>query len=360
MESFKDKKLYIEFLRTFAIFWVIFNHTEHKGFSLFTSYPANSIEFWIYLFLSVFCKLSVPLFFAISGSLLLNKEESIKDVYLKRITKICIALIVFSFIFYLQNIHDTSGTLSLHDFFKQLYISDWNYSYWYLYAFIPFLMSLPLLRPLVQNMKKEHFYYLFVCAIFFMAILPIGEYLLWHGKYTLNKNFRMAWIISDIVLYPCLGYFLEHKLDIEKIKKWILPLWLINFITIFISCFMTFYKANLIDNYDISRIQTFYMSFVPVNVTTVFITAKYFFTKNTLSPTVSKIILSLGSATFGIYLLHILFLYLPVTISLWPLLRDTLHINKMIVTFIICFLIMAVCYVITIITKKIPFINKLI
>lgn len=63
---------YIEFLRVVACFFVIFNHTSIKGFFLFATADPGSLKFWLYLFISVFCKLSVPLFFAISGTLMLS------------------------------------------------------------------------------------------------------------------------------------------------------------------------------------------------------------------------------------------------------------------------------------------------
>ena len=67
-----SKRLDIELMRIVATFFVIFNHTGDKGFFLFSLYDAHSIQYWIYLFISVFCKFSVPLFFMIAGSLLLN------------------------------------------------------------------------------------------------------------------------------------------------------------------------------------------------------------------------------------------------------------------------------------------------
>lgn len=68
-----SKRLDIELMRIVATFFVIFNHTGDKGFFLFSLYDAHSIQYWIYLFISVFCKFSVPLFFMIAGSLLLNR-----------------------------------------------------------------------------------------------------------------------------------------------------------------------------------------------------------------------------------------------------------------------------------------------
>ena len=58
-----NKRLDIELIRIIAVFFVIFNHTGTMGYFLFASYEPRSIQYWIYLFISVFCKISVPLFF---------------------------------------------------------------------------------------------------------------------------------------------------------------------------------------------------------------------------------------------------------------------------------------------------------
>ena len=60
----KEKNIYLEAMRVIAIFFVIFNHTGSNGYTLFSQEPIGSGKFWIYLFISVFCKFSVPLFFA--------------------------------------------------------------------------------------------------------------------------------------------------------------------------------------------------------------------------------------------------------------------------------------------------------
>ena len=74
----KKKLLYIEFLRAAAIFFVIFNHTATEGFLLFTKYPTDNIQYWLYLAISIFCKFAVPVYFMISGALLLGKDEPLK------------------------------------------------------------------------------------------------------------------------------------------------------------------------------------------------------------------------------------------------------------------------------------------
>lgn len=93
----KQKKLYIEILRIIAIAFVIFNHTGKNGFQLY-SITDNEIMYVIYLTMAVICKIAVPIFFMVSGALLLNKEESIKDLYKRRVSRIVLVILIASFI----------------------------------------------------------------------------------------------------------------------------------------------------------------------------------------------------------------------------------------------------------------------
>ena len=87
------KKIYIEVLRIIAALFVIFNHTGSMGFELYSSYTICSPKYWIMLFLSILCKVAVPLFLMISGALLLNKDLNVKEIWKYRISRIFIALL---------------------------------------------------------------------------------------------------------------------------------------------------------------------------------------------------------------------------------------------------------------------------
>lgn len=357
----RQKKLYIEFIRICACFCVIFTHTMERGYFLFASYPENSVQYWLYMMFSVFCKAAVPMFFAISGALLISKEESLKDLYKNRVLKMVFILVFFSFLYYLRSILDNIGSFSLGYFIKDLLISNWNFTFWYLYAFILFLISLPFLRVLVKNMKMEHFYYLFAIVLIFKAVLPITEYLLWQGSEHFNSNIRSIWLATDIFVYPILGYFIEHKIDNEKSKQWILPLWVINVTAILVSCLMTYYQIRVTGVCEENKSQTFFSCFTLVNVATIYISIRYWFSKRKLSALSEKIINSLGSATFGIYLVHLLFLNLfPVVPRLWPVLERMLGTYSMLSAIIICVVVMGMSYMATFIMKKLPVLKRFI
>ena len=113
------------------------------------------------------------MFFMISGALLLNKEESIKTLYKKRVLRIVIVIVIASLIQYIYIIRNNLGSFNLITFIKTIYKKPIVTPYWYLYSYLSYLITLPFLRNMVKNMKKEHYYYLFCIYIVYRIVFPI-------------------------------------------------------------------------------------------------------------------------------------------------------------------------------------------
>lgn len=192
----KRTKLHIEAMRIVAAFFVIFNHTGLNGFLLFETYESNTPFFWAYLFVSIFCKFSVPLFFMISGALLLNKRESVGQVWKYRIAKIALVLVLFNIISYAQRIYLGEESFDITRFLTGMYTGDWNGAYWYLYSFIGFLIGLPILRLFLANINGRHICYIMAIVLFFDGLLPMMEYALFRGGGHVKRKFK-CWMDND-------------------------------------------------------------------------------------------------------------------------------------------------------------------
>ena len=153
----KNTIVHIEFLRILAIFLVLFNHTGTNGFFLFAD-ELDSPFFPFYIFLSIADKIAVPIFFMIAGALLLGKEESIRDVYTKRVFRYIVILVVVSFLYWLWQFHYNISVAALRVFWKKLYSHHMSTQLWYLYSYIGLLIMLPLLRRLAGVLKKNDIY----------------------------------------------------------------------------------------------------------------------------------------------------------------------------------------------------------
>lgn len=357
----EKKRIHIEAIRIVACFFVIFNHTGLDGFFLFSNYPANTFQYWIYLILSISCRVSVPLFFAVSGALLIPKEESTKDLYRHRVLRMVLVLIIISVIYYIWDNRYQLSTLSVGFFFKVLVASNHADHLWYFYSFIPFLMALPLIRPLAKNMTNRQFRYMAILALASYAIRPILEYLIWQGETTFNGFLKFSWITANAIIYPCIGYYLENRMDIKKVTgRKLALLWAINVGCLLLASAMTLYKATVTGICTPKDSQSFHNVFVLVNVITLYVTFRFIFDRKEPKKIIQKAIESVGSTTFGTFLIHLILMEAFKEWGVMDFFSQTLHCCDMISALLFCLTVMTAGFVIFFLLKKIPFFNKYI
>ena len=320
----KQKKYYLEIIRAICMFLVIFNHTGKKGFMLFTV-STNSFMYPIYMFISIACKIAVPLYWMVSGALLLPKEETITKVYKHRILRMVIVLTLFSFITYVwQYFAGIIDNISISGFLRGLYSSDFAVAYWFIYSYIGMMMILPFLRKLVKAMQKEHFIYLFILICVINGIVPIIQYLIGNGELFINSNLVVN-IFSKYIMYFIGGYYFDYFIKKEDLNKRVLWSWCsAGFIAIVITGLMTQYKINVTGFLDEGLVQEFYECLICIPTFAVFYAARYIFTYYRIPVWLERTSSLFGSTAFGIMLTeHILRYYLIVVYDkLFPIIKS--------------------------------------
>ncbi len=302
----KKKKVYIEIMRIFAILLVLYNHTGGIGFSHFTQYEAGSLSFWLNLGQAVFCKIGAYLFFVVSGALLLHRpQERIRDVYVKRILKYCFIIICISIIYAISNMIFKGKIYTVSSFLEALYTSSIRAHLWFLYAYIAFLAMLPVLKAFCKGMENKHFIYI-ILMYFATRIIYIAEYLLWKGKVSIESSIMTSLPLNSVIL-PLMGYFLEHRVDIEKVKNKLWLIWIVNIALIALTCYVTYVKGIDTGVFSEKKSQTYLRYFTFYNCLSVYLTVKWLFTRIKLNERAEKVIVWIGSCSFGVYLYHLLF-----------------------------------------------------
>lgn len=359
MSTVSNKKIHIELMRVLACYAVIFNHTLEKGFFLYIERPVGSISFWCYLMISLLTKFNVPLFFAVSGALLLKKDEPIKDLFKKRVARCCAVLLLFSAAYYIYGrFYDEPGPFTAKDFLTLLYSDLVRAHLWYLYAYLAFLLMLPFLRPVARAFKKEEMKYLLIIAFIFKAVLPIGEYLVFKGSAGLNGNLKSIWLMDNIVLFPLIGFYLENRADLDRLVKKSVFLIAASAGGAIITAVMTWKKG--VDNNYFSEAQSqgFYSCFTWLFCITLYVVI-YGISRYKQVQKLNKPICSIGGACFGIYLVHIMILRSkPIEDFLALMLKA--GINDMIACFIECLAVMVVSYILVLILKRLPVLKNLL
>lgn len=344
----------MDVLRVIAIYMVIFNHSE--GFKLFAEYPVGSPQFFIYMVISICCKLGVALFFMISGAIMLGRpNEPMSKLWGKRILRMAIVLLGMSFFYFYRRSMVQGVAFSVADFLKETYRLPQCGHLWYLYSYIGYLICLPFLRALAQNLEDKYFKYMIILTVIFNGCVNIFEHIVWKNEATL---YRMTpWILTDVILWPCLGYYLYNRVDVKNISKKVFAgLGGLSVLAIGISCVMTCYWSKYLGEYgDESQFQLFMI----LPLITVFLLVRAGQSKKEQSEKMVRIFSALGESTFGVYLIHVYvmsrsdFLFYKHAVIQFG-------INDMLVELLYCLVMMMICYIIAYILHHIPVIKKLI
>lgn len=349
-----NRKLYIDFLRVLAIYMVLFNHTGTKGFVLFTV-ARDSMFYWFYLFLAIFIKIAVPIFFMISGALLLPKEEDLKSLYKKRVLKYLLILIVCSLMYYVVSKGFNLSEISIANFIEILYSSQLSTAYWYLYSYLAFLILLPLLHKLAKAMSDTEYTYLIILFLC-MKLLDIFEFFVWKGTISHNAYFSL-FINSSNIFYPLIGYYLEERLDESSYSvSNLIKLVVASIGSIVVCGLLTHYRCHLINEWSESSCQYFFGTLIFVPSITVYYGAKLLFNSITISSTLAKWIKLISSCTFGVFLFEKI--YRTITVKVYDILSPYIY------SLPACLIwILIACILGTVVTyglKKIPIVNKFI
>lgn len=292
-----NKLLHLEILRVISILLVMFNHTDEKGFLLFTV-TDNMLMRVIYLFFSILCKIAVPVFFMISGALLLGRNETIKDVLKKRILKFTLTIIGISCFYYLFNSIVYHEQYTPIEMVLGIYRNNVANQLWYLYSYLGCLIMLPLLRPLTQNMKSEHFLYLIAVHILVVGLIPVAESFMGNGYLHYAEDFSLVIFTTQNIFFFLTGYFLEKVLDSKYYT--LNNVILLNLASVIAICLTEL--ATLHHGAATGEWTKYHECLTAISAIATYFTFKYIFRKTKEANAFTKTICFLGSNVFGIYL----------------------------------------------------------
>lgn len=303
MANSKGRKIYFDFLRIISIILVMFNHTGNKGFIRFTSLEnRGGMSYYFLIACSIIVSIAVPIFFMLSGALLIPKAEDLKTLYKKRILKYAMILFVFSFISWR---YYSDWNMRLFDwpyFFRQLWSANWATSYWFLYSYISYLVLLPLIRIFAKALTDDGFKYLIVIYLSIQT-LHVIDWIVWRGAVSYNGSFSF-FIIENNFFYPLLGFYIDSRSDkIEK--KTIGALAISAIISLMIMTMLTSWRCVELDIWEESKLQYFYGVYNSIIAAFVFIAAKEIFSiVDNRWEIVNRFITYFGSLSFGIMLIE--------------------------------------------------------
>ncbi len=333
-----EKILYLEMIRIVAIFSVILLHCNSEFFTNTTLFHTKI--WWFTDVINAISRFGVPLFFMISGYLLLSSPtaDNFASFYKKRFFKILPPFLIWSFIYYCDNCITYHMPFRIQDFFIHLGTQNIVYHFWYLYSILFFYLLTPFIKKIINQCDKKELYF-----FLFLILLPttISPFL---NRLAQKWCFSFPMLIDGYWGYFLLGYLLGTY-PVEKKQQNIL--YCLAPVCVMAAILGTARTSS------VDQIDTFYTGGYQYHAfiisAAIFLGFKQIKIKNKL---LIQSITTLGNLSFGLYLCHVWIIEkLSITLPL-----SEVH------TQIICYSLITfvVGYAITYLISKVKILNKIL
>ncbi len=251
--------------------------------------------FWADRIFYTISRNGVPLFFMMSGFLLLSKEEDLLTFFRKRGLKILIPFLVWSAIYEIYNSHPfaESGVSfgGLLDLLIRILRGPRATHLWFFYSLIGLYFFTPILRHFVAHAPKADLLYVIVLWFFITPFMYILE------EYTSVKIVFETYFAVGYIGYFLLGHFLGGLETSPRL------LWIASalFAVGFVSTFAVFYFDLPPQNNEFP-----FRSYPSINIVVMAIGA-YLLLKaagERMPAWLANLSSRVSPSTFGIYLVH--------------------------------------------------------
>lgn len=168
-----ERITYIDILRTFAILSVIMLHCISDFFINPELY--QTVSWYVINILNTLTRTGVPIFFMISGYLLISdkNDTTIKGFFKRRLPKILIPFFIWNTAYYIYFSIQNNAQMSLSDFFFKFVTMDISYHFWFVYTLLCLYLLVPVIKPFFTTAKNTQLLYVLLVITFPTTIGPL-------------------------------------------------------------------------------------------------------------------------------------------------------------------------------------------
>ena len=288
-EAGRSRLVWVDFLRVVGALLVVTVHSQDWG----SGAPLAKT------FYQTLARISVPIFFMLSGYLLLPKQESWQVFLSKRATKILIPFFVWSIVYdvFINGAYGETGVTpaATYDMFLRILYSPRGGHFWYLFALIGLYFFIPILRLFVARAQTSDILYFIGVWLFVVPVLYIVE-----AFTDVRIRFEMQFA-AGYVGYLLIGLLLG-RMELTPRR---LRIFTGLFIASFLFCLAVFYYEYPPDN------ELPFRSHNSLNVILLSVAAFPLLRKigENVPSRLHRALYRFSDASFGIYLIHPLVMY---------------------------------------------------
>lgn len=327
----KTREYAFDILRVISMIMVIIIHIANVYCRSFGMISTKS--YLISLIFNTICRVSVPIFFMISGSLLLDRSFN-KEKYLKRVLKYVILIVVWDIIYLVWEYFYLGIT---YDKLYMLVIDPYRAHLWFLYTILVLYAIQPLLKLIMDKSNNVVKIILLTVWIILSLASMINPY-----------------VAKFFTIFSYIGYFIIGKYLYDFIKKYDLRKYNISLVLIMIICF----SISIWINYSLSiKLNQFYNLFFAYRTPFIMISSFALYVliiSNYRKDSLNKFVTGLSDLSLGVYLIHGIFLDVTVKVFIYS------SINSLIGIPIFTVIIFVLSIISTFIIKKIKYLNYII
>ena len=311
---------YLDVLRVLSMLAVVFLHTAAG-----TLRVNRGSAVWH--FANVFTSLataSVPLFFMISGALLLRSPHTVSVSYTlkRRVPRVLIPFLVWSLVAVAYYTFVSWRTKGAPDWsqavekLKHLPSEPTAIHLWFMYALIPLYILSPFIKKLIDSLGRDLVVYLLAIWLFFSSLLPTVGNLLpasYRPIVTLDPRYDLTFM-AGYAGYFIIGYYLM------RMKRAVPTGLLASVAGAAVVCVAlgTWWKTSGAGHY-VEIFKTYTGIFVVVLSCALFLLVKELLRRRQLGRVARTVVGYLAPLAFGVYLVHNLIVdLLSRLIQWWP------------------------------------------
>ncbi len=196
MAKTKERIFYFDELRALAIIFVILIHIcKH-----FSHVEATYSVFWLFSSsLEAFGNMGVPLFFMISGALLLNRSYELKSFFKKRYSRVLIPFAFWVVMYILIKFFYLGYTIDLYNVYRIIFFDGFV---WFVWTLLGIYLFIPIINAFIQQYGIKGCEYFLAIWLFTVILNTFGFYPI--------RNFELSYF-ARYLGYFVLGYYLSNK-----------------------------------------------------------------------------------------------------------------------------------------------------